>query len=173
MFRVTTNGALTTLVSFTGNNGANPGANPYGSLTLGNDGNFYGTTFNGGSSGYGTIFKMTTNGVLTNLVSFTSSTGINPSALTLGNDGNFYGTTYSGGSGGYGTVFRFAFPPKLGVAIIAGGPAVVYPASSINYTLQASTNAASGNWVTVSNGIPYVGLMITNAPGTAAFFRLH
>ena len=40
MFKVTTNGTLTTLVSFNGTNGANPGA----ALTLGTDGNFYGTT---------------------------------------------------------------------------------------------------------------------------------
>lgn len=176
VFQVTTNGVLTTLASFGGSSEVFPnatGANPYGSLTLGNDGSFYGTTFNGGSSGYGTIFKITTNGVIRTLASFTSSTGINPSALTLGNDGNFYGATYSGGSGGYGTVFRFGFPPNLGVTGIAGAPVVVYPASSTSYILQASTNAVSGNWVTVSNGIPYIGLMITNPPPVAAFFRLH
>ena len=66
VFKVTTNGTLTTLVSFNGTNGANP----YAALTLGNDGNFYGTTSEGGSSGYGTVFKVTTNGTLTTLVSF-------------------------------------------------------------------------------------------------------
>ena len=40
MFQVTTNGTLTTLVTFTGTNGENPNAG----LTLGPDGNFYGTT---------------------------------------------------------------------------------------------------------------------------------
>jgi hypothetical protein len=34
-----------------------------------------------------------------------------------------------------------------------------------------TTNLTSGNWVTVTNGIPFIGLQITNAPGTA-FFRL-
>jgi hypothetical protein len=35
-----------------------------------------------------------------------------------------------------------------------------------------TTNLTSGNWVTVTNGIPFSGVQITNAPGTA-FFRLH
>jgi uncharacterized repeat protein (TIGR03803 family) len=94
---------LQTLCSFNGSNGRNP----YAALTLGSDGNFYGTTYSGGSSSSsaGTLFKVTTNGTLTTLVSFDGSNGANPyAALTLGSDGNFYGTTYSGG--GYGTVFK-------------------------------------------------------------------
>ncbi len=103
IFQAATNGALTSLVSFNGSNGANPCAG----LALGNDGNFYGTTYNGGSNGYGTIFQVTSNGVLTSLVSFNVTNGANPYAgLALGSDGNFYGTTYSGGTDGYGTVFK-------------------------------------------------------------------
>ena len=110
VFKVTTNGALTTLVSFNGTNGAEP----YGALALGNDGNFYGTTATGGSSNnYGTVFKVTTNGTLTTLVSFSYTNGVYPIAgLTLGADGNFYGTTQGGGNtniyGGYGggTIFQ-------------------------------------------------------------------
>jgi uncharacterized repeat protein (TIGR03803 family) len=101
VFKVTTNGVLTTLAYFNGTNGAFPAAG----LTLGNDGNFYGTTVSGsGVAAYGTIFKVTPNGTLTTLVSsFSSTTGIQPRApLTLGNDGNFYGTTTLGGVGGVG-----------------------------------------------------------------------
>ena len=47
----------------------------------------------------GTVFKVTTNGTLTTLVSFNGTNGAYPHAgLTLGNDGNFYGTTSQGGS---------------------------------------------------------------------------
>ena len=100
VFQITTNGVLTTLVSFNGTNGESP----FAGLTLGNDGNFYGTTL--GLQGIGgNVFQVTTNGVLTSLVSFNGNNGAYPYAgLTLGNDGNFYGTTY-GGSINNGTVF--------------------------------------------------------------------
>ncbi len=104
VFKMTTNGLLTSLTSFANTNGAFP----YSGLTLGSDGNFYGTTFLGGSDSLGLIFKVTTNGVLTPLMSFANTNGANPKAgLALGSDGNFYGTTTSGGTnGGWGTVFK-------------------------------------------------------------------
>src|ERR1019366_2584164 len=53
-FMLTTNGALTSLVSFNSTNGATP----YAGLTPGIDGNFYGTTYSGGSSSNGTVFRL-------------------------------------------------------------------------------------------------------------------
>jgi uncharacterized repeat protein (TIGR03803 family) len=113
VFKITTHGALTTLYSFTG---ANDGTWPMAALVQGSDGNFYGTT-SGSVSGpdYGTVFKITTNGMLTTLYSFgsvrdtngVSLDGANPlAAMVQGNDGYFYGTTYSGGTNGAGTVFK-------------------------------------------------------------------
>jgi uncharacterized repeat protein (TIGR03803 family) len=88
VFRITTNGALTNLVSF---NGAN-GTAPFAGLIQATNGNFFGTTYYGGSPGLGTVFKMTPEGVLTTLVSFTN-TGRVYAGLVQGRDGNFYGTT--------------------------------------------------------------------------------
>ena len=80
--------------------------NPNG-LVQGSDGALYGTTANGGSAGYGTVFRITTNGALTPLASFADTNGSNPqAALVQGKDGAFYGTTFFGGSSGLGTVFR-------------------------------------------------------------------
>src|SRR5208283_4068674 len=75
-------------------------------LTLGSDGNFYGTTGEGGNGGKGTVFQMTTNGTLNTLVDFDRYNGAGPNALALGSDGNFYGTTLGGGNSGDGTVFK-------------------------------------------------------------------
>ena len=82
---MTTNGTLTTLVSFNDANGAYPKA----ALTLDGEGSFYGTTFGGGVNGQGTVFKITTNGALTTLISFDGTNGSSPenAALTLGSDG--------------------------------------------------------------------------------------
>src|SRR5262249_38098449 len=114
VFKVTPDGALTTLVSYTGGNGCDPWAG----LVLARDGSFYGTTREGGDWGYGTVFQMTPGGALTTLVSFHQSNGASPEApLVQGSDGNLYGTTYFGGDlslnngAGAGTLFRIVMPP--------------------------------------------------------------
>src|SRR6266516_3009763 len=77
------NPILTTLHNFTGLDGAAPLAG----LIQTQDGSLYGTTSAGGPSvnpdskaGYGTIFKMTTDGALTTLHSFNALDGIGPAA---------------------------------------------------------------------------------------------
>ena len=79
----------------------------------GTDGNFYGTTYQGGANGDGTIFKITPSGALATLYSFCSQSscadGEYPlAALTQGTNGTFYGTTYNGGTNGDGTVFSLS-----------------------------------------------------------------
>ena len=77
------------------------------SLALGRDGNFYGTTFMGGSSGFGTVFKMTRKGTVTVLHTFDGvNDGYYGHSLILGNDGNFYGTTLGIGPPYAGTIFK-------------------------------------------------------------------
>lgn len=101
--------AVTPIFIFTGIN--NLGANPTGSLTLGPDGNFYGTTYGtgGGGSGSGTVFEVNTAGTYSTLavLSATGTNGTRPSGLTMADDGVFYGVA-SGGGSGYGTVFEVA-----------------------------------------------------------------
>ena len=95
---------ITTLHSFkTAAGGAQPNA-----LVLGRDGNLYGTTAGGGTGGHGTVFRFTTNGVLTTLYSFNGTdTGSVPYASPVqGSDGNLYGTTSHGGVFNAGTAYK-------------------------------------------------------------------
>ena len=162
VFKLTTNGVLTTFHFF----GARPdGANPEAGLTLGPDGNFYGTTQNGGTNGNGTVFKVTTNGVLTTLHSFTAShldsvhgdytnsDGAGPEAgLTLGTNGSFYGTCSAGGSGDSGTVFAITTNGVL---------TTIYTFSAQNYD-SSSTGEANTN----SDGASPVAALTLGADGS-------
>jgi uncharacterized repeat protein (TIGR03803 family) len=106
VFKVTPSGTETVLYSFAG---GSDGEHPYAGVIQGSDGNFYGTTYQGGASGHGTVFKITPSGTETVLYSFAggSSDGANPEAGVIqGSDGNFYGATYLGGASGLGTVFE-------------------------------------------------------------------
>ena len=101
VFSVTPTGVLTTIVDFTGVDGAAPGNAPLGALVQGSDGRFYGTTSEGGASDIGTVFALTSGGVFTTLIDFTGSDGTRGTAplagLLQGGDGNLYGTTSEGG----------------------------------------------------------------------------
>ena len=85
-----------------------PPAYPAAAVVQGRDGNFYGTTEYGGTSGDGTVFQVTPAGALSTLVSFNGPNGSHPAAAVVqGSDGNFYGTTeYGGTNGNNGTVFQ-------------------------------------------------------------------
>jgi uncharacterized repeat protein (TIGR03803 family) len=79
VFEITPEGTLTTLHSFDGPDGDRPSAG----LVQATDGNFYGTTFEGGAHGDGTVFKITPEGTLTTLHSFDRTDGDGPSNTRL------------------------------------------------------------------------------------------
>ncbi len=105
VFKITSAGTLTTIWQFGSlpNNG--DGKWPEAGLVQGSDGNFYGTTQNGGTNNAGTVFKITSDGTLTPLWQFggfDSADGGGPHALIQGSDGNLYGTTTLR----FGSIFR-------------------------------------------------------------------
>jgi uncharacterized repeat protein (TIGR03803 family) len=104
IFGLTTAGVFTELFVFDGSDGANPDAG----LTLAVDGNFYGTSFTGGSAEYGVLFKITPSGTYTALHEFEGSAdGELPSAPPVqASDGNLYGTT-RGNFGVAATVYKY------------------------------------------------------------------
>jgi uncharacterized repeat protein (TIGR03803 family) len=90
------------------------GTFPYGGLTIDKAGNLYGTTFQGGSNGGGTVFELKPSAAgwqFTVLYSFTGypggGTGPNGS-LAIDAAGNLYGTTTYQGDQGMGSVFELS-----------------------------------------------------------------
>jgi uncharacterized repeat protein (TIGR03803 family) len=121
-FKITPEGTLAVLHSFC-HTDCGDGASPVAGLIQGSDGAFYGTTYSGGASGKGTVFRLSAKGKITTLHTFDGTDGASPEGgLVQATDGNFYGTTYSGGTGstcfthGCGTVFRIT--PKGGLTTL-------------------------------------------------------
>jgi uncharacterized repeat protein (TIGR03803 family) len=116
VFKITPSGTLTTIYNFCAQSGCADGENPQAALVHAANGDFYGTTLNGGANcapyGCGTVFKITPSGTLTTLYSFCSQSGCpdgeNPqAALVQATNGDFYGTTPGGGNcASCGTVFK-------------------------------------------------------------------
>lgn len=154
----------------------------------GSDGYFYGTTASGG--GYemsqpgicaqcGTVFKITTNGVLTSLYSFGGgSDGAYPYAgLVQSSNGRFYGTT-AGGLGGVGTVFRLTVAPALQAMTLTGSTLGLTSGTEAGgtYQWQYTSDLTSSNWINLGNPATATEAVlgttdsITNSP--QRFYRL-
>jgi uncharacterized repeat protein (TIGR03803 family) len=99
----------TILYNFTG---GSDGSQPYGGLIFDAAGNLYGTTFQGGASGAGTVYQLTPGqgGTWTETVLYSfagDADGMGPqSDLNFDQAGNLFGTTTGGGSPGNGIVFE-------------------------------------------------------------------
>ena len=111
IFRFSEANGIEKLFDFTG---AATGSLPQANLVEGPDGALYGTATAGGSKGFGTIFKITTDGEFTLLNSFVGTNGNQPlGPLALGFDGNFYGMTYFGGKPIDGVPFNIGVIYKM------------------------------------------------------------
>ncbi|MFZ0286259.1 MAG: choice-of-anchor tandem repeat GloVer-containing protein [Terriglobales bacterium] len=112
VFKIDRTGKFSLVHSFAG---TPDGENPLAGLVVDPAGNIYGTTYYGGTYGYGTVFEIDTTGKLTVLHNFDASPdGANPlGGLTRDAAGNLYGTTSDGGDlscgfFGCGVVFEVA-----------------------------------------------------------------
>ena len=84
------------------------GQNPVGGVVVDQAGNLYGTTFDGGDNGGGTVYELSPSDEgwsFTTLYSFTGGYGGPYNKLTLVN-GNLYGFTEAEGANGFGSVFE-------------------------------------------------------------------
>ncbi len=168
VFKMTPSGTVTILHSFGDGSAVQDGAQPATALLQGLDGNFYGTTEEGGSTvgsgtyyGLGTIFKMTPQGAVTILHNFGDGTVaadgelpgstnfavgstnflLSGGALIQGPDGTLYGTTYYGGVS-FGVAFKLTTQGTYSILHEFGDGSV---ASDGDYPVSALTLAADGS----------------------------
>ncbi len=158
------------IYSFTG---GGDGIHPHSSLIQGDDGNLYGTTYNGGSFGGGTVFRISSlasTAVESVVYSFSGgSDGSTPSGPVIqGLDGNLYGTTQYGGSVNVGTVFRISgladTPTESVIYSFTGGADGGYPVSGV---IQASDGRLYGTTPTGGEA-----LFRVSDPGGAPTFEI-
>jgi uncharacterized repeat protein (TIGR03803 family) len=134
IFKITLDGALTTLYSF---DGLADGASPAGALVQGRDGNIYGTTAAGGNNaacddGCGTIFSVNSDGALTTLYQFKGTDGMNPNGgLVQAADGSFYGLAGFGGGYTWGTAFKITPQGELTLLHAFDPTAAAYPDAAL------------------------------------------
>lgn len=185
IFRITTDGTLTTLYSFGAlldTNGISlDGAGPEGGLVQGSDGYLYGTTSGGGENDNGTVFRVSTTGVLSTLHRFTGgSDGAYPRSALVLSGNTLYGTAGTGGNLGNGTVFSILLEspgaPQLSIVPAGSNVVLTWSANSAGFKLQSTVNLVSPtNWTTSSlSPVVINGLnTLTNAPsGKQLFYRL-
>jgi uncharacterized repeat protein (TIGR03803 family) len=135
--------------------GLDDGQNPVGGVILDKAGNLYGTTFDGGVNGGGTVYQLSpSNGGwnFTVLYSFTGGYGGPYNKLTLDAQGNLYGVTNSDGANGMGAVFKLV-PGDSGWTLtdlhdFAGGNDGILPYGSVAVDAKGNvfgTAAAGGS----------------------------
>ncbi|MBA3915553.1 MAG: hypothetical protein H0X25_17195 [Acidobacteriales bacterium] len=125
VYKITPDGHESVLYGF---GAAVDGSFPQAPLLKAHDGSFYGTTALSGTAGYGTVFKLTPDGVETLLYNFQGyEDGRNPAGkLAEDGEGNLYGTTSAGGSTGQGVLFKIDRHGKEtvlfdGIGVVLGG----------------------------------------------------
>jgi uncharacterized repeat protein (TIGR03803 family) len=104
VYKIDASGHFSVLYRFTGQS---DGAIPEAGVIQDAAGNLYGTTFYGGATGYGVVYRLDPTGHQTVLYNFTGEPdGGNPAGdVLMDAAGNLYGMTLWGGSG-WGTVYK-------------------------------------------------------------------
>jgi uncharacterized repeat protein (TIGR03803 family) len=166
IFKMTPAGAITLLHSFDGTHGAEA----YAPLMQASDGNFYGSTVNGGQYGNGVVFEMSPAGAFTDLHDFDpNSEGGEPfSALVEGTNGFLYGTTVDGGSFNDGTIYS--------IPLGGGNPDTLYSFDGTTGTSPGAPLAQHTNGTFYSDsawgGSDDLGTFYSFSAGLSPFVRL-
>src|ERR1022692_4939538 len=168
VYKVDSPGHETVLYSFTG--GAD-GGDPYAGVIGDSAGNLYGTTYRGGTTGKGTVYKVDSAGHETVLYTFTGGAdGGGPFAGVIRDSaGNLYGTTHGGFMAGAGVVYKLDTTGHETVLYtFKGGADGGYPYAGVigdsAGNLYGTTNYGGG---TATAGVVYK--LDTTGPETALY----
>lgn len=159
-FKISPTGTLSRIFDFTLT--ASGGTNPFGGMTLGTDGNFYGTTKTGGPFSYGTLFKLSSSGVLTTQYDFGTcvypcNEGTYPISPPIeGSDGNYYGTVPNTITGyNFGVVYKLTSAGKYSTLYAFDGTLGYNPEAPLMQATDGNlygTTALGGKTVTSCYG---------------------
>jgi uncharacterized repeat protein (TIGR03803 family) len=152
VFKVSKDGTAYNILHSFGAGYVNDGTNAYPAPLQGSDGLRYGTTYGGGTSGGGTIFRLANDGtgysVIYNFGSVADEGQGPVAAPREGADGALYGTAYGGGTG-YGTVYRLTGPgkPLLSIRLSGTNTAIIsWPSPATEFHLEQNPDLGSPNW---------------------------
>jgi uncharacterized repeat protein (TIGR03803 family) len=124
--------------------------------------------------GYGTVYELNKERVLTVLHSFAESDGANPDGgLILDANGNLYGTTINGGTYGYGTVFKLT-PPAPTTITLTSAPNPSTYGQAVAFTAAVTSKLgppSDGETVSFMKGKTLLGTG-TLSGGSASFTTL-
>jgi uncharacterized repeat protein (TIGR03803 family) len=168
IFKIKTDGtSFSNIYSFFCGNGCGPQS----ALTLGPDGLLYGTTFAGGFTSNGTVFRASPDGTSINTVySFNGFDGANPQTeVVFGSDGYLYGTTANGGSSGLGTVYRVK-PDGTGFSVVH------HFTGNDGANPQGSVNLHNDGFLygtTFNGGVTFNGSVYRVKPDGSSFSTIH
>jgi uncharacterized repeat protein (TIGR03803 family) len=140
------------------------------------DGNFYGTTFEGGANSAGTVFKITPAGALTTLYNFCSLPGCTDGSfpyagLLVTSNGDFYGVTSQGGTNLFGTIFEITREGELSTLYNFCSQANCADGSDPQMTLTEANGDLYGT--TPSGGAVGSGTVFRFSPSTRQFTSLY
>src|ERR1017187_3277131 len=158
VYKLDTTGHETVLYSFTGGfTGGPDGSYPYAGVIGDSAGNLYGTTYQGGTAGKGTVYKLDSAGHETVLCSFPAGAdGENPYAGVIGDSaGNLYGTTTSGGTANAGVVYKLDTTGETVLYSFTGGADGGYPIAGVIFDSAGNLHGTTYDGGAGKHGVVY------------------
>ena len=153
VFKLAPDGVESVLHSFTG---GSDGGHPNGDLIADSQGNLYGTTPSVNDGPHGTVFKITQQGLLTVLHTFSGSDGFDPrSGVIMDASGNLVGTTWSGGAFGDGVAYQLAPDGTETVLHSFSGPDGSLPVGGVVFDQQGNLYGSTAYGGAFNDGVVF------------------